>query len=125
MNIFKIESESYEVPGDGISLSDTSLSIRFFSDKSVDEIEKSLGDTSTVDIYDEDGKLVMGTYKGYTVLQSIKKEIDATKEDGTKANAITITLYKPSIEEAVAQNTADITAINEAIADLASSVGGE
>ncbi|MDD6258032.1 MAG: hypothetical protein PUA69_02080 [Erysipelotrichaceae bacterium] len=125
MNIFKLDSVNYEIPDDGIALSNTSLSIKFFTDKSVDDIEKSLGDTSTIDVYDQDGKLIMGTYKGYTVLQSIKKDLNVKKDDGTTATAVTVTLYKPSLEETVAQNTADITAINEAIADLASSVGGE
>lgn len=46
-----------------------------------------------------------------------------TKDIGT--GSVTFTIKPQTADFYLAQNTADITAINEAIADLAASVGGE
>ena len=127
-NVIKFDSHSFTVPGDGIGLSSDELSITFYldSDMTVEEIEKLIsGNTDTVNLYDDKGKEVVATYKGYTKFSSIQKIKDTLKEDGTTGTAIKVELYQPSVREAVAQNTADISAINDAIADLASAVGGE
>ena len=41
------------------------------------------------------------------------------------SDVIEFVMNKPTLQDTVSQNTADITAINEAIASLAEIVGGE
>ena len=43
----------------------------------------------------------------------------------TKSDILEFVVNKPTLQDTVSQNSADITAINEAIASLAEIVGGE
>ena len=96
--------------------------------KAVDALTKE--QISDIQILNELGEIVL-TAKGYSLGDSISVN--------SKENTTTVTLEVKETREAVvdatkaiqelqnasAQNTADITAINEAIASLAEIVGGE
>ena len=59
----------------------------------------------------------VASYKGYILGNRITLDTDA--------NTLEVSLEEKSTRKLVEQNTADITAINEAIASLAEIVGGE
>lgn len=127
MNAIRINDKTYKVPGDGIGYSSDALQVSFFADgMTVDNLKEALPSfNGSFDLYDKDGNELVASYNGYTVLESIRTEFNVTEDDSTTADLITFVMRKPSLQETVNQNTADITAINDAIASLAEIVGGE
>lgn len=76
------------------------------------------------DLYSDDGEVVVATYNGYTKIESIMMHYNANL-GSTTADILEFVMNKPTLQDTVNQNVADITAINEAIASLAEIVGGE
>nr|DAH74646.1 MAG TPA: hypothetical protein [Caudoviricetes sp.] len=72
--------------------------------------------TEEVNVFNDLDEQV-ASYKGYVLGSKITFDTDA--------NIIEISLEEKATRKLVEQNTADITAINEAIASLAEIVGGE
>lgn len=126
MNGIKINDVLHKVPGDGVGYYGDSLAIKFFKDElTVEELKEALtASTGDFELYNEDGSVVVAYYKGFTKLESISVDYDVTVED-EKVDLLCFTMLKPTLAENVAQNTTDITAINDAIAALAEIVGGE
>lgn len=126
MNGIKIKDVLHKVPGDGVGYYGDSLAIKFFKDElTVEELKEALiASTGDFELYNEDGSVVVAYYKGFTKLESISVDYDVTVED-EKVDLLCFTMLKPTLAENVAQNTTDITAINDAITALAEIVGGE
>lgn len=134
--LINLGTKQFHIPDGGTSHGDDSLTILFLLNESdnysIDDIEKMLLTTGGLfNLYDDSGENVLETYKGFTRIRSIQKIYDYQYEDG-KATAISATVATPSIQDMLNDvaaknsiNTEDISAINEAIADLAASVGGE
>ena len=76
------------------------------------------------DLYSDDGTTVVATYSGYTKIESIMMHYNVNI-GSTTADVLEFVMNKPTLQDTVNQNVADITAINEAIASLAEIVGGE
>ena len=76
------------------------------------------------DLYSDDGVTVVATYSGYTKIESIMMHYNANI-GSTTTDVLEFVMNKPTLQDTVNQNSADITAINEAIASLAEIVGGE
>ena len=72
--------------------------------------------TEEVKVFNDLGEQV-ASYKGYVLGNRIILDTDT--------NTMEVSLEEKSTRKLVEQNTADITAINEAIASLAEIVGGE
>lgn len=72
--------------------------------------------TEEVKVFNDLGEQV-ASYKGYVLGNRIILD--------TNTNTMEVSLEEKSTRKLVEQNTADITAINEAIASLAEIVGGE
>ena len=79
-------------------------------------VEKLKSKLDEVAVKTDDGETVYNL-KNATLGNVITKDIES--------GSVTFTIKPQTADFYIAQNTADIAAINEAIADLASSVGGE
>lgn len=125
MNKFKITTKFYDVPDNGVSYSPDALQMAFVANgMTVTELKEELPKfKGTFDLYSEDGTTVVATYEGYTKLESISTKFDANLGD-LKADLLIFVMEKPTLQDTVTQNQADIDAINEAIASLAEIVGG-
>lgn len=126
MNKLKINGKFYDVLDNGVNYSPEALRIAFVADgMTVDalksELEKFGGN---FDLYSDDGATVVATYNGYTKIESIMTHYNVNIGSKT-SDTLEFVMNKPTLQDTVSQNTADITAINEAIASLAEIVGGE
>lgn len=126
MNKLKINGKFYDVLDNGVNYSPEALRMAFVADgMTVDalksELEKFGGN---FDLYSDDGATVVATYNGYTKIESIMTNYNVNLGSKT-ADTLEFVMNKPTLQDTVSQNTADITAINEAIASLAEIVGGE
>lgn len=126
MNKLKINGKFYDVLDNGVNYSPEALRIAFVADgMTVDvlksELEKFGGN---FDLYSDDGATVVATYNGYTKIESIMTHYNVNIGSKT-SDTIEFVMNKPTLQDTVSQNTADITAINEAISSLAEIVGGE
>lgn len=126
MNKFKINDKFYDVPDNGVNYSPEALQMAFVADgMAVDTLKSELAKFGgTLDLYSEDGTTVVATYNGFTKIESISTKFNVNLGE-LKADLLVFVLEKPTLQDTVTQNTADITAINEAIASLAEIVGGE
>ena len=127
MEKIKLNKKLYEVPGNGIGYSTDALSVTFVANGlDVSELQTILENNSgDFELLDESGEVVEAIYRGYTKLDSIKRNYNVAISDTLTADTLTFIMLKPTLAENVAQNTTDITAINDAIAALAEIVGGE
>ncbi len=125
MNKFKINTKFYDVPDTGVSYSPDALQMAFVANgMTVAELKEELPKfKGTFDLYSDDGSTVVATYEGYTKLESISTRFNVNIGD-LKADLLIFVMEKPTLQDTVTQNTADIDAINEAIASLAEIVGG-
>lgn len=126
MNKLKINGKFYDVLDNGVNYSPEALRMAFVADgMTVDalksELEKFGGN---FDLYSDDGATVVATYNGYTKIESIMMHYNANF-GSPMADVLEFVMNKPTLQDTVNQNVADITAINEAIASLAEIVGGE
>ena len=126
MNKLKINNKFYEVLDNGVNYSPEALQMAFVADgMTVDTLKSELAKfDGDFDLYSDDGTTVVATYNGYTKIESIKTHYNV-KLGNTTADILDFVMNKPTLQDTVNQNTADITAINEAIASLAEIVGGE
>ena len=126
MNKLKINGKFYDVLDNGVNYSPEALRMAFVADgMSVDTLKSELAKFGgNFDLYSDDGATVVATYNGYTKIESIMTHYNANIGIKT-TDVIEFVMNKPTLQETVSQNTADITAINEAIASLAEIVGGE
>lgn len=126
MNKFKINDKFYDVPDNGVNYSPEALQMAFVADgMTVDTLKSELAKFGgTLDLYSEDSTTVVATYNGFTKIESISTKFNVNLGE-LKADLLVFVLEKPTLQDTVTQNTADITAINEAIASLAEIVGGE
>lgn len=126
MNKFKINDKFYDVPDNGVNYSPEALQMAFVADgMTVDTLKIELAKfNGNFDLYSEDGTTVVATYNGYTKIESIMTHYNVNF-GSTTADILEFVMNKPTLQDAVNQNTADITAINDAIASLAEIVGGE
>lgn len=127
MEKMKLDGTLYEVLGNGIRLSEEGLSVTIVAENlGVSKLQTILESHSgDFELLNETGDVVEAIYKGYTKLNSISKQFNTVISDTLKADTLTFIMLKPTLQDTVSQNTADITAINEAIASLAEIVGGE
>lgn len=126
MNKLKINGKFYDVLDNGVNYSPEALRMAFVADgMTVDvlksELEKFGGN---FDLYSDDGTTVVATYNGYTKIESIMTHYNVNIGSKT-SDTLEFVMNKPTLQDTVSQNTADITAINEAIASLAEIVVGE
>ena len=126
MNKLKINGKSYDVLDNGVIYSPEALRIAFVADgMTVDMLKSELAKLGgNFDLYDDDGATVVATYNGYTKIESIMTHYNANLGSKT-SDVLEFVMNKPTLQDTVSQNSADITAINEAIASLAEIVGGE
>ena len=126
MNKLRINNKFYEVLDNGVNYSPEALQIAFLADgMTVDTLKSELAKfDGNFELYSDDGTTVVATYNGYTKIESIVIHYNANL-GSTKADILEFVMNKPTLQDTVTQNTADITAINEAIASLAEIVGGE
>lgn len=126
MNKLKINGKFYDVLDNGVNYSPEALQMAFVADgMTVDTLKSELAKFGgNFDLYSDDGATVVATYNGYTKIESIMTHYNANIGI-TTADVIEFVMNKPTLQDTVSQNTADITAINEAIASLAEIVGGE
>lgn len=126
MNKLKINGKFYDVLDNGVNYSPEALQMAFVADgMTVDTLKSELAKIGgNFDLYSDDGATVVATYNGYTKIESIMTHYNANIGIAT-TDVIEFVMNKPTLQETVSQNTADITAINEAIASLAEIVGGE
>lgn len=119
-----LDIEEFSTLEDGVSLTLIDMGYQ----KTVDALTQD--QVSDVKILNELGETVF-TAKGYSLGDSISVN---SKENTTKVNLVVKETREAVVDAAKAiqalqntseQNTADITAINEAIASLAEIVGGE
>lgn len=127
MEKMKLDGTLYEVLGNGIGLSEEGLSVTIVAKNlEVSKLQTILESHSgDFELLNEAGDVVEAIYKGYTKLNSISKQFNTIISDTLKADTLTFIMLKPTLQDTVNQNVADITAINEAIASLAEIVGGE
>lgn len=127
MNKFKINDKFYDVLDNGVNYSSEALQMTFVADgMTVDALKEVLPKfNGNFDLYSDDGTVVVATYEGYTKLESINTQFNVKLSDALTADLLTFVMEKPTLQDTVNQNTADITAINDAIASLAEIVGGE
>lgn len=125
MNKLKINGKFYDVLDNGVNYSPDALQMAFVADgMTVAELKEELPKfKGAFDLYSDDGETVVATYEGYTKLESISTKFNANLGD-LKADLLIFVMEKPTLQDTVTQNTADIDAINEAIASLAEIVGG-
>lgn len=126
MNKLRINNKFYEVLDNGVNYSPEALQMSFLADgMTVDTLKSELAKfDGNFDLYSDDGMTVVATYSGYTKIESIMTRYNVNL-GSTTADILEFVMNKPTLQDAVNQNTADITAINEAIASLAEIVGGE
>ena len=126
MNKLRINNKFYEVLDNGVNYSPEALQMAFLADgMTVDTLKSELAKfDGNFELYSDDGTTVVATYNGYTKIESIVIHYNANL-GSTKADVLEFVMNKPTLQDTVTQNTADITAINEAIASLAEIVGGE
>lgn len=126
MNKLRINNKFYDVPDNGVSYSPDALQMAFVADgMTVTELKEELTKfKGTFDLYSDDGATVVATYNGYTKIESIMTHYNANL-GSTTTDILEFVMNKPTLQDTVNQNSADITAINEAIASLAEIVGGE
>lgn len=126
MNKLRINNKFYEVLDNGVNYSPEALQMAFLADgMAVDTLKSELAKfDGNFELYSDDGTTVVATYNGYTKIESIVIHYNANL-GSTKADTLEFVMNKPTLQDTVTQNTADITAINEAIASLAEIVGGE
>lgn len=126
MNKLKINGKFYDVLDNGVNYSPEALQMAFLADgMTVDTLKSELAKfDGNFELYSDDGTTVVATYNGYTKIESIVIHYNANL-GSTKADILEFVMNKPTLHDTVTQNTADITAINEAIASLAEIVGGE
>lgn len=125
MNKLRINNKFYEVLDNGVNYSPEALQMSLLADgMTVDTLKSELAKfDGNFDLYSDDGTTVVATYNGYTNIESITTRYDVNL-GSTTADILEFVMNKPTLQDAVNQNTADITAINEAIASLAEIVGG-
>lgn len=126
MNKLKINGKFYDVLDNVVNYSPEALRMAFVADgMTVDTLKSELAKFGgNFDLYSDDGATVVATYNGYTKIESIMTHYNVNLGIKT-SDTIEFVMNKPSLQDTVSQNTADITAINEAIASLAEIVGGE
>lgn len=126
MNKLRINNKFYEVLDNGVNYSPEALQMAFLADgMTVDTLKSELAKfDGNFELYSDDGTTVVATYNGYTKIESIVIHYNANL-GSTKADVLEFVMNKPTLQDTVTQNTADITAINEAIASLSEIVGGE
>lgn len=126
MNKLRINNKFYEVLDNGVNYSPEALQMAFVADgMTVDTLKSELAKfDGNFELYSDDGTTVVATYNGYTKIESIVIHYNANL-GSTKADILEFVMNKPTLQDTVTQNTADITSINEAIASLAEIVGGE
>lgn len=126
MNKLKINGKFYDVLGNGVNYSPEALRMAFVADgMTVDTLKSELAKFGgNFDLYSDDGATVVATYNGYTKIESIMTHYNVNIGSKT-SDTIEFVMNKPTLQDTVNQNTADITAINEAIASLAEIVVGE
>ena len=126
MNKLKINNKFYNVLDNGVNYSPEALRMAFVADgMTVDTLKSELAKFGgNFDLYSDDGATVVATYNGYTKIESIMTHYNVNLGN-IKSDILEFVMNKPTLKETVSQNTADITAINEAIASLAEIVGGE
>lgn len=126
MNKLKINGKFYDVLDNGVNYSPEALQMAFVADgMTVDTLKSELAKFGgNFDLYSDDGTTVVATYSGYTKIESIMMHYNANLGN-TMADVLEFVMNKPTLQDTVNQNSADITAINEAIASLAEIVGGE
>lgn len=126
MNKLKINGKSYDVLDNGVNYSPEALQIAFVADgMTVDMLKSELAKLGgNFDLYSDDGATVVATYNGYTKIESIMTHYNLNL-GSTTTDVLEFVMNKPTLQDTVNQNSADITAINEAIASLAEIVGGE
>lgn len=126
MNKLRINNKFYEVLDNGVNYSPEALQMSFLADgMTVDTLKSELAKfDGNFDLYSDDGTTVVATYNGYTKIESIMTRYNVNL-GSTTADILEFVMNKPTLQDTVNQNTADITAINEAIASLAEIVGGE
>lgn len=125
MNKLRINDKFYEVLDNGVNYSPEALQMAFVADgMTVDTLKYELAKfDGNFDLYSDDGTTVVATYNGYTKIESIMTHYNV-KLGNTTEDILEFVMNKPTLQDTVNQNTADITAINEAIASLAEIVGG-
>ena len=126
MNKLKINGKFYDVLDNGVNYSPEALHMAFVADgMTVDTLKSELAKFGgNFDLYSDDGTTVVATYNGYTKIESIMTNYDVNL-GSTTTDVLEFVMNKPTLQDTVNQNSADITAINEAIASLAEIVGGE
>ena len=126
MNKLRIDNKFYEVLDNGVNYSPEALQMAFIADgMTVDALKSELAKFGgNFDLYSDDGATVVATYNGYTKIESIMTHYNVNLGSKT-ADILEFVMNKPTLQDTVNQNSADITAINEAIASLAEIVGGE
>lgn len=126
MNKLKINGKFYEVLDNGVNYSPEALRMAFVAaGMTVDTLKSELAKFGgNLDLYSDDGATVVATYNGYTKIESIVTHYNANL-GSTTTDILEFVMNKPTLQDTVNQNSADITAINEAIASLAEIVGGE
>lgn len=126
MNKLKINGKFYDVLDNGVNYSPEALQIAFVADgMTVDMLKSELAKLGgNFDLYSDDGATVVATYNGYTKIESIMTHYNLNLRS-TTTDVLEFVMNKPTLQDTVNQNSADITAINEAIASLAEIVGGE
>ena len=126
MNKLKINGKFYDVLDNGVNYSPEALQMAFVADgMTVDTLKSELAKfNGNFDLYSDDGEVVVATYNGYTKIESIMMHYNANT-GSTTTDVLEFAMNKPTLQDTVNQNVADITAINEAIASLAEIVGGE
>lgn len=126
MNKLKINGKFQDVLDSGVNYSPEALQMAFVADgMTVDTLKSELAKIGgNFDLYSDDGTTVVATYNGYTKIESIMTHYNVNL-GSTKSDILEFVMNKPTLQDTVSQNTADITAINEAIASLAEIAGGE
>ena len=126
MNKLKINGKFYDVLDNGLNYSPEALRVAFVADgMTVDTLKSELAKfDGNFELYSDDGTTVVATYNGYTKIESIMTHYNANLGSKT-SDVLEFVMNKPTLQDTVSQNSADITAINEAIASLAEIVGGE
>lgn len=126
MNKLKINGKFYDILDNGVNYSPEELRIAFVADgMTVDALKSELAMFGgNFDLYSDDGATVVATYNGYTKIESIMTHYNVNLGSKT-SDILEFVMNKPTLQDTVNQNSADITAINEAIASLSEIVGGE
>lgn len=126
MNKLKINGKFYDVLDNGVNYSPKALRMAFVADgMTVDVLKSELAKFGgNFDLYSDDGATVVATYNGYTKIESIMTHYNVNSGSKT-ADILEFVMNKPTLQDTVSQNSADIASINGAIASLAEIVGGE